>query len=236
MSLFADSELVFTCNDKDSTYMGGGYVLKSEFMEGGAPPIFNLKMGSGGDGGNGSGSGDGGNGSGSSDGGNGGNKHRKGRRRRNIKTVSSVLFDGTRAVPAGLFLMNNRRDAHSIYDESQSRINSFLNDSGRSSTNDGNSSSSNDGSNSSTNDGSSSDGSSKKSGGNKSNDNKTKSGGNRHRRRRQSAVVPETLYDTLLKMLAPDADKRRYWANGAKTQRRGHSKNKDNNKNNTRKK
>lgn len=209
MSLFSDSELVFTRNAKDNSYMGGGYVLKSEFMESGAPPLINMKMGGGSDGGDGSSDG--------GDGGDGGNKHKKGRRRRNIKTVSSVLFDGTQAVPAGLFLMNNRRDAQSIYDDS--RINSFLNASGSSSSNDG-----------SSNDGSSSDGS------NHSNNGKPKSGGNRHRRHNNAAVVPESLYDTLLKMLAPDADKRRYWANGAKTQRRGHSNNKNNNKSSTRKK
>jgi hypothetical protein len=208
MSLFSDSELVFTRNAKDNTYMGGGYVLKSEFMESGAPPLINMKMGGGSDGSDGGGN--------SSD---GTNKRRKGRRN-NIKNkkVSSLLFHGTRAVPAGLFLMNNRQsDAQSIYDDSRIKSVLNLNNDGSSSSNDGSSS-----------DGSSSDGS------NGSSNSKTKSGGNHHRRHNNAAVVPESLYDTLLKMLAPDADKRRYWANGAKTQRRGrgHS---TNNKN-TRKK
>lgn len=194
MSLFTDSELVFTRNAKDNTYMGGGYVLKSEFMESGAPPIVNIKM----------------NGGGGSDGGDGNNhiKPRKGGRSTN--KVSSLLFDRTRAVPAGLFLMNNQKsDAQSVYDDS--RINSVLN---------GNS----DGSSSSGDDSSSS-------GGSSSSDDSSSAGGNHRRRRRQSAVVPETLYDTLLKMLSPDADKRRYWANGAKTQRQRLN----NNKNHTRK-
>ena len=202
MSLFADSELVFTRNAKDNTYMGGGYVLNSEFLEGGAPPLINMKMGGGSD---------------SSD---VTNNRRKGRRDNNNKNkkVSSLLFDRTRAVPAGLFLMNNQQsDAQSIYDDS--RINSVLNDYDGSS--DGSSS-----------DGSSSSGGSSGDGSNNSNNGKPKSGGNHHRRHNNAAVVPESLYDALLKMLAPDADKRRYWANGAKTQRRGHN----NNNKNTRKK
>jgi hypothetical protein len=195
MSLFTDSELVFTRNAKDNTYMGGGYVLKSEFMEGGAPPIVNIKM----------------NGGGGSDGGDGNNRIKSRKVGRSTNKVSSLLFDRTRAVPAGLFLMNNQKsDAQSVYDDS--RINSVLND-----NSDGSSSSSS-GDDSSSSGGSSSDDSSS-------------AGGNHRRRRRQSAVVPETLYDTLLKMLSPDADKRRYWANGAKTQRQR----RNNNKNHTRK-
>ena len=209
MSLFADSELVFTHNAKDNTYMGGGYVLKSEFMEGGAPPILNMKMDGGSDG--------------SSDGGDG-NKRLKGRRattnnKNKNKNVSSLLFDRTRAVPAGLFLMNSRQsDAQSIYDDS--RIKSVLNVS----SNDGS-----DGSSSSNDDSSSSSSDDISTG-------KSKSSGEKHHRRNNNAVVSETLYDTLFKMLSPDADKRRYWANGAKTQRRSHNKNKNNNNSNTRKK
>jgi hypothetical protein len=201
MSLFAGSELVFTHNAKDNTYMGGGYVLKSEFMEGGAPPILNMKMDGGSD---------------------GDDKRLNGRRANNKnknKNVSSLLFDRTRAVPAGLFLMNNRQsDAQSLYDDSV--IKSVLNLS-----NDGSDGSSSDGSSSSNDDSSSS------SDDIRTGKSKSKSG-EQHHRRDNNAVVSETLYDTLFKMLSPDADKRRYWANGAKTQRRSHIKNKNNNNNN----
>jgi hypothetical protein len=177
--MFDDLELVFT-RDSNNQYMGGGYVLKSEFMECGAPPIINVK-----------------------------NKNADnvtdGKKK---KTVSSLLFGGTRAVPAGLFLMNRRQsnDAQplsSLYDDS--RINSVLGGGG------------------SSDESSDSDSSGDSSGSNSSH----KSGG-----KNRNAVVPETLYDTLFKMLSPDADKWQYWGNGAKTQRRQQQKTK---KNDTRK-
>ena len=177
--MFDDLELVFT-RDSNNQYMGGGYVLKSEFMEGGAPPIINVQNK---------------NADNVTDGGS-----------KKKKTVSSLLFDGTRAVPAGLFLMNRRQsnDAQplsSLYDDS--RINSVLGGGGssdESSDSDGGRDSSSSSSSSSSID--------------------NRSGRNRHKRHNANAVVPETLYDTLLEMLSPDADKRRYWTNGAKTQRR----------------
>ena len=165
--MFTELELVFT-RDKNNEYMGGGYVLKSELMEGGAPPIINVND--------------------------------EPNRKKNIhkpSSVSSLLFDGTRAIPAGLFLMNRHSDdaqpLSSIYDDS--RMKSVLG-----------SSHSDSGSDSDSDSGSSSD------------DSNTDGGRNKSGRNR-NAVVPETLYDALFKMLSPDADKRRYWGNGAKTQR-----------------
>ena len=203
--MFTDSELVFTC-DKNNNYVGGGYVLRSEFMEGGAPPIINVSNSG------------------------GGNKPSR-RKSTPGSSVSSLLFNhnGTLAVPAGLFLMNqgaNSQPMSSTYDDSL--IKRVLRGDGSS-----------DDSSSSSSDSSSSSNSSGESSGERS----SRRGGNRRQRHNESSasVVPETLYDTLFNMLSPDADKRRYWTNDAKTQRRAHrpqhqDRAKNNNNNNTRKK
>ena len=200
--MFADSDLVFT-RDKNNEYMGGGYVLKSEFMEGGAPPIINVPDDS---------------------------KPTK-RKKTGNSSVSSLLFDGTRAIPAGLFLMNRHSDdaqpLSSIYDDS--RMKSVLGGGDSDDSDDSDDSSSSSSSGGSGGSGGSSDDIST---------GKAKSGGDRHRRH-HNAVVPETLYDALFKMLSPDADKRRYWGNGAKTQRRQQQQQQQQQpikKNNTRKK
>ena len=210
--MFADSELVFT-RDRRNVYMGGGYLLKSELMEGGAPPIFNVATNNSDN--------DNDNVNGDTTTGESRSPHngRRGNRRKK-NTVSSLLFSsGTIAVPAGLFLMNapNNNEAeaviHSIYDDS--RIKRLI----ASNRSDSSSSSSNSSSNSNSNSNSSDDDADYNS---------------RHRRHGHNAsVVSETLYDTLFNMLSPTADKRLYWTNGAKTQRRGHQHN--NNNNNTRK-
>jgi hypothetical protein len=200
--MFTESDLVFT-RDKNNEYMGGGYVLKSELMEGGAPPIINVKDV---------------------------NEPKKNKKTGGgDSSVSSLLFGGTRAVPAGLFLINRHQsDAQSqsqslssIYDNS--RVKTVLGRGGSSES--GSGSSSDSGSDSSSDSGSSSDD-------NNTDGGRNKSGGNRN------AVVPETLYDALFKMLSPDADKRRYWGNGAKTQRQQQQQQQQQpaKKNNTRKK
>ena len=145
-------------------------------------------------------------------------------------SVSSLLFNHNGlAVPAGLFLMNqgaNSQPMSSTYDDSL--INRVLRGGG--SSDDSSDSSSSESSNSSSE---------------SSSESSSRRGGNRRRRHNESSasVVPETLYDTLFNMLSPDADKRRYWTNDAKTQRRAHrpqhqdrAKNNNNNNNNTRKK
>ena len=199
--MFTESDLVFT-RDNNNEYMGGGYVLKSELMEGGAPPIINVKDV---------------------------NEPKKNKKTGDgDSSVSSLLFGGTRAVPAGLFLINRHQsDAQSqslssIYDNS--RVKTVLGRGGSSDSDSGSDSDSDSGSGSGS--GSGSDDSNTDGGQNKS-------GGNRN------AVVPETLYDALFKMLSPDADKRRYWGNGAKTQRQQQQQQQQQQpakKNNTRKK
>ena len=208
--MFADSQLVFT-RDKHNVYMGGGYLLKSELMECGAPPIFNVANG-GRSSSNHTNNSDNDNVNGDTTTGESRSPHngRRGNRRKK-NTVSSLLFSsGTIAVPAGLFLMNTPNNneaeavAHSIYDDS--RIKRLI------------ASNRSDSSNS-----------------NSSDDDADYD--NRHRRHGHNAsIVSETLYDTLFNMLSPTADKRLYWTNGAKTQRRGHqhhpATNNNNNNNN----
>lgn len=199
--MFDSHELVYTHDSKTGQYSGGGYVLKSELLTGGAPALITLSGGGrknrrrNNESDSGSGSGTESDGSGSS------SRSSSSRKKFNPK-VSSIISDHhSIVIPAGLFLIhgparNENDDTASSAFTTNSKIRSFLykpeSDDALSDSGD-----SGDGGDS----------------------------GEDRIARRDNNVISDDIYTALFKMLSPnESDKKRYWVGSAVTCKRRHQK------------